>query len=367
MTAEPPPPATREFTCPACGAQTAYAPGTSTLRCASCGAEESIDAGGRTVAEHSYDAWAALPPKPVATIGKQVLQCQNCGATTETDMIADTCHFCRGVLVAVQNPEGLIAPEAVVPFHLDKHGANDAFNKWVRTRRFAPGALKRIGSTDAIKGTYIPHWTYDAETATDYTGERGEHYWTTESYSVSDGKGGSRMETRQVQHTRWYDASGHVARAFDDVLVPGSHVLPTHRLEKMGPWTLADATAYQPEYLAGYAALRYDVDPDAGLVIARSQMEDVIRADCSADIGGDEQRVNDINVSYAATMFKLILLPLWIASYLYGPKTFQVLVNANTGEVVGDRPYSKIKIISLVVTILVLIGAAIAIYVATRK
>src|SRR3954470_3708337 len=178
MSTETAPAEAHEFTCPACGAQTAYAAGTTTLRCPSCGTEQHIAADdATTIVEHSYDAWAALPPKPVATIGKQVLQCQGCGATTETDLLADTCQFCGGVLIAVQQPEGLIAPEAVVPFKIDRSAANAAFARWVRTRRFAPNALKQVGSTEKIKGTYIPHWTYDAQTDTDYTGRRGEHYW----------------------------------------------------------------------------------------------------------------------------------------------------------------------------------------------
>jgi hypothetical protein len=350
-----------------CGAQTAYAPGTSTLRCSKCGAEQQIDDAGHTIVEHSYDAWAALPPKPVASIGEVVLQCQNCGASTETDLIADVCHFCQGPLVALKNPDRLIAPEAVVPFGIDRAGAGTAFGTWIKSRHFAPNALKRVGSTDAIKGTYVPHWTYDAQTETDYTGQRGEHYYTTEFYSVSDGKGGTRTESRQVQHTRWYDAAGHVERSFDDVLVPASHCLPDDRLTKMGPWTLHTAEAYQPQYLAGYAALRYDVDPDAGLTVARSEMEYVIGRDCRSDIGGDEQLVARMNVSYAAMMFKLVLLPLWIASYLYAGRTYQVLVNANTGEVIGDRPYSKVKITALVVLILAVIAAAVVIYLVAKK
>jgi Zn finger protein HypA/HybF involved in hydrogenase expression len=357
--AEPAHPATLEFVCKACGAQTAYAPGTTTLRCSKCGALQDIAPSDKVIVEHSYDDWAAVPEKRVAQIGKQVLQCQNCGATTETDLLADTCHFCHGVLVSVQNPPGLIAPEAVVPFALDNAGAVAAFRTWVKSRHFAPNALKRVGRTDSIKGTYVPHWTYDARTDTAYTGQRGEYYYTTETYTVSDGRGGTRTETRQVQHTAWYPAAGDVSRAFDDVLVPASHTLPAERLEKMGPWQLGDARPYQPDYLAGYAALRYDVDPDTGLAVARSEMESVIRADCEHDIGGDVQRVQSMDVRYSATMFKLVLLPLWIATYLYGARTFQVLVNANTGEVVGQRPYSRVKIAFAVVVALAVIAAII--------
>jgi Zn finger protein HypA/HybF involved in hydrogenase expression len=344
------------FSCPTCGSAMSYAPGTTQMRCPSCGNMQQI-VSDETIEEHSYDAWAKLPPKPVATIAKQVLQCQGCGATTETDMLSDSCQFCGGNLIALQEPPGLIVPEAVVPFGVDKSGANSAFATWVKSRWFAPNALKKVGSTEALKGTYVPHWTFDAETQTDYTGERGEHYYTTETYTVN-----GRTETRQVQHTAWYPASGHVARNFDDVVVAASDRVAPDKLAKMGPWTMAAAQAFEPQYLAGYTALRYDVDPDAGLGVAKGEMENVIRDDCRSDIGGDEQRVNSMAVQYAALMFKLMLLPLWIASYIYAGKAYQVLINANTGEVIGDRPYSKIKIALAVIGAIILIAAAVVLY-----
>ena len=354
------------FTCPNCGSQIYYAPGTTSLRCGACGSVQTIEPTG-TIGEHSYDAWAALPPKPVATIGEQVLVCQGCGAQTETDDIAGICQFCGGVLVAQSQPEGLIAPEAVVPFHLDKQAANSAFRTWVRSRRFAPTALKRVGSTEQIRGTYIPHWTYDAQTATDYDGQRGDYYYVTRTRTVSDGKGGTRTETYQERRTRWSHASGHVARPFDDLLVPASHRLDAETLEKMGPWTLGDARAYQPQYLAGYSALRYEVDPDTGLGYAKQRMENVIEGDVRSDIGGDEQRIDVMSVRYAMVMFKLMLLPLWIASYVFGGKTYQVLVNANTGEVIGDRPYSAVKIALAVLAGLIVVAAIVVGIVLARR
>jgi Zn finger protein HypA/HybF involved in hydrogenase expression len=342
--------------CKACGSQMTYKPGTTMLKCQACGAEQAIEAT-RAIEEHSFDAWAAIPEKRVATIGKQVLKCQGCGATTETDELSGACQFCGGALLPVSDPEGLIAPEAVLPFGIAKKGANDAFSKWVKSRWFAPNALKKVGTTEALKGTYVPHWTYDASTQAQYTGERGEAYY------VSVGSGKDRHEERRIN---WYPASGQVSHAFDDVVVPASGILPQDKLDKMGPWTMAQAQPFDPQYLAGYTAVRYDVDPDNGLVTAKGKMETVLRSDCCNDIGGDEQRVSSMSVQYAALMFKLMLLPLWIASYVYAGKTYQVLINANTAEVIGDRPYSKLKIALAVIGALIVIGVGIAIYLKTK-
>lgn len=145
----------------------------------------------------------------------------------------------------------------------------------------------------------------------------------------------------------------------DDVVVRASTRLPADRLEKAGPRDLGTAVAYEPDYLAGFAALRYDVDPDAGRADAQAQMEPVIESDCRTDIGGGEQHVGRMNVQYAAVMFKLVLLPLWIASYLYAGSSYQVMVNANTGEVVGEHPLSKLKIAIAVLAGLLVVAAVV--------
>lgn len=354
--------------CPSCGAQTEYTPGTTTLTCGSCGAVQEIAARTVQIQEHSYDEWQARHGQTdVATIAAHVLQCRGCGATTETVDLSGTCQFCGGALITVEQAEGLVTPEAVVPFAVDRKGAQTAFGTWVRSRRFAPNALKKVGSTEGLQGTYVPHWTFDAHTETDYDGQRGDYYYVTVSHQVSDGKGGTRTETRQERRTRWRPASGHVSRSFDDVLVVASNRIEPKKLGKMGPWRLTDARPFQTEFLTGYSALRYDVDPDDGSTLARRQMCEVIEDDCKDDIGGDEQRVSSMDVSYSRAMFKLVLMPLWIATYLYAGKTWTVFVNANTGEVVGDRPYSVPKIVAAVLVALLVVGVVVAVLASQGK
>ncbi|WP_195849514.1 hypothetical protein [Nocardioides marmotae] len=342
--------------CPSCGSQVTYAPGTTALTCGACGASREIDAGEDTVVdEHSFDDWiAAHADVRVASLGGHVLRCEGCGAQVETTDLAESCQFCTGHLVVLSTPAGLVAPEAVVPFTIGQDGAQAAFREWVTSRWFAPNSLKRVGRAHSLRGTYVPHWTFDAATTSDYTGRRGDHYYVTRTRTVSDGKGGTRTETYQERQTRWSRASGRVARDFDDVVVPATTRLATDRLDEMGPWKLETAVAYQPEFLSGYSALRYDVDPQDGSTAAREQMAEVIDSDVRRDIGGDEQEVSRVDTTYAQVMFKLVLLPLWLASYTHGGKQWQVMVNANTGEVTGDRPYSNVKIALAVLVALVL-------------
>ncbi|HEY6795403.1 MAG TPA: hypothetical protein VI248_12065 [Kineosporiaceae bacterium] len=352
-----------QYPCASCGARVEYAPGTTTLKCPYCGFTQDIAATGAAVTEHDYAAWAALPVKPRARLGQYLLQCRECGAQTQSDDLSGACSFCGSPVVVEVSADDQIAPEGVVPFAIDQRGAQDAVRAWISSRWFAPNRLKKVGGSESMKGTYLPFWTYDAQTESDYDGRRGEHYWVEETYTDDEGE----TRTRQVQRTAWYPASGHVSRFFDDVVVPASGHLPAARLESMGPWETAQAVAYQPEFLSGFRTLRYDVEPDAGLEQAKRVMASDIEDDCRRDIGGDEQVVTSVDTRYGDIMFKLLLMPVWIAAYLYGGKTFQVLVNAHTGQVVGERPYSWIKIFFAVLGALIVLAVVAAVWAATHR
>ena len=346
------------YPCGGCGASVEYAAGTEVLRCPYCGHEQALVATGRQVREHAY---VDLPAKPVATLSAHVLVCQKCGARTESDALSERCQFCGAALVADTGAVDQIAPEAVLPFQIDRTAVRAALRKWVSSRWFAPSRLKKVTEAETLRGTYLPHWTYDARTTSDYTGERGDYYYVTETYTETV-NGQTQTRTRQVRKTRWHNASGQVRRDFDDVLVPATHHVSAEQLDKLTPWPLQQVEPFQPDYLAGFQTLRYDVEPSDGLTEAKSRMAPVIRDDCRHDIGGDEQRVHSVDTRYADITFKLVLLPVWLLGYLYAGRLFQVFVNARTGEVIGQRPYSVPKIVAAVLAALIVIVGIILLF-----
>jgi hypothetical protein len=252
-------------------------------------------------------------------------------------------------------------PEAVLPFGVDRPALREAMKGWTSSRWFAPNSLKKVSAAESSHSTYLPHWTYDAGTVSQYRGERGDHYWVTETYTEN-----GETKTRQVQKTRWRSASGVVARDFDDVLISGTTRVSAEHLDKLEPWPLPEAEPYRPEYLAGHETLRYDVEPESGLDTAKSRMASVIEQDCRDDIGGDEQRVHQVDTQYRDVTFKLMLLPVWIACYLHAGKTYHIMVNGRTGEVVGERPYSAAKIAAAVIAAVLVIAAIVVLIAMSR-
>ncbi len=238
----------------------------------------------------------------------------------------------------------LIKPQALVPFVLTENEARQAMIRWMGSLWFAPSTLLEYARKGrAMNGIYVPFWTFDAATDSRYTGQRGEYYYETRTVTVVvNGKSEQRQE--EVRHTRWYPASGRVSRDFDDVLVMASTSLPQRLGNELTPWDLGALEPYSPDYLAGFQAEGYTIGLAEADQVAKANMARVIEQDVRRDIGGDEQRVTSVDTDYADETFKHILLPVWMAAYKYNGKSYRFLVNGQTGEVQGERPWSIWKI-----------------------
>lgn len=359
----------RRFPCPGCGASLEFAPRQGSLACPYCGREEKIPATPDEIVERSFEDYLKARPErrqePTETAPDR--GCASCGATLALGPgeSAGTCPFCTSsIVLAPAEAQPWVAPESLLPFANTRQQAADAVRSWLASRWFAPSALKRIGRPEAIQGVYLPFWTYDAHATCHYSGLRGEHYTETESYTVRDAQGREETRRREVVKTRWFPASGTVARWFDDVLVPATLSLPRERLDALEPWDLATLRPYDAAYLAGFRAQRYQTDVEKGFDGARELMTAVLRGDVEQDIGGDEQRILDFKTSYAGITYKHLLLPVWIGAFRFRAKIYQVLVNARTGEVQGDRPYSFWKIAGLIA---ILLGALAALVLAQKS
>lgn len=283
----------------------------------------------------------------------RVSQCPNCAAQIEfaTQDHAGECPFCVTPVVADTGTHRHIKPKALLPFAIDERAARDAMTKWLGRLWFAPNGLQEYARKGRkMSGIYVPYWTYDADTKSSFVGERVQVYYETRTVT-RDGK----TTTEQVQRVRWFPAAGRVARFFDDVLVLASTSLPKRFTDALEPWDLAELVPYSPEYLAGFQAEGYSVDLKQGFVEAREKMDRVIARDVRFDIGGDRQRIHSIDTTLRDITFKHILLPVWMAAYKYRGKSYRFVINARTGQVQGERPYSAWKI-----AFATLIGLAIA-------
>jgi predicted RNA-binding Zn-ribbon protein involved in translation (DUF1610 family) len=326
--------------------------------CPYCGATNEIAKSPQRVRELDFEAALAAAENAADVQEILTVKCKECGAesTLPPDVVSAPCPFCGSGLVTTAESRKAIKPGAILPFRVTRQEAETSYRRWIGKLWFAPGDVKRLARLEAaLSGVYVPYWTYDADTVTDYVGERGDVYYTTETYTAMV-NGRPTTQTRQVRHVRWTPARGRVANAFDDVLVRATSALPSKYLDALEPWDLPNLTPYRDEYLSGFRTDSYQVDLAKGFAAARELMQPTIDSSIRSDIGGDEQRIHDERTVYHDVTFKHVLFPVWISAYRYRAKIYRILVNARTGETQGERPWSVAKIVLLVLGVLAALG-----------
>ncbi|WP_044008343.1 TFIIB-type zinc finger domain-containing protein [Leisingera methylohalidivorans] len=363
----PPPPADRapsalegshRFPCPNCGADYRFDPDAGALICDHCGQREDVRGGpwaGSALQEQDFRAALAEQLPDAEMEVTRVSACPNCAAQVEfdPDTHARECPFCATPVVTGTGSNRHIKPKGVLPFAMTERAAHKAMTDWLGGLWFAPGGLREYARKGRrMQGIYVPYWTYDAQTRSRYSGQRGTVYYVTETYR-QDGK----TRTRQVPKVRWTAVSGRVQRFFDDVLVLASKGLPKRYTEALEPWDLSQLEPYQPQYLAGFRAEAYTVDLETGFAEAGQRMDRAIERDVRFDIGGDRQRIGGIDTQVSDVTFKHILLPVWLAAYKYRGKTYRFVINGQSGRVQGERPYSAVKIAAAALAAAIVIAA----------
>lgn len=359
--------APHRFPCDACGSDFRFDPARGLLVCDYCGNTAPVeDRAAPPPAIRELDIRAALGDRlnAAAMEDTQVVSCSNCGARFDLAPgdHADTCPFCATPVVTGTGPHRQIKPQGVLPFALTEEQARDAMTDWLGRLWFAPSGLQQYARKGRrMDGVYVPFWTFDARTETDYRGQRGTVYTTTRVV-MRDGK---RVQV-QDQQVRWTRVRGHVARAFDDILVLASTSLPKRFTDALAPWDLSALVPYTPHVLAGFRAEAYSVDLDTGFAEAEDHMDRVIERDVRFDIGGDRQRIDWLDTDVSDVTFKHVLLPVWVAAYKYRGRTYRFVVNGRSGRVRGERPWSVWKIAVAVVLALAVAAGLGALYAANQ-
>lgn len=342
--------------CAACGAQAEWNPSRGMLVCSFCGtsAPFTVDAATGALVEH--DLVRALREIPAEDRGwlaeKRTVQCQSCKAVSVFDVsrTGQNCDFCGSPsLLDYTEIKAPIRPQGVLPFTVDQGKVREQMRLWFRGRWLAPSNLGARALVDRVHGVYVPYWTFDAHAVCPWEAEAGHYYYTTESYR--DNKGNSR--TRQVRHVRWEPAAGEVRHFFDDEPVPGTQGLRHDLLKKIEPFATAEVQGYDTAFLSGFVVEHYQVVLVDAAARSQDQMTAQLRGMASAEVPGDTQRNLQIHPQFSERTFRHILVPVWVLSFTYRTKIYQVLVNGYSGKIAGDYPLSPWKILLLTVVVLI--------------
>ncbi len=349
--------------CPACGAQAEWNPGKQKLICPFCGTESPYKFDTATGKVVELDLVTALRELPADERGWQTarrsVKCQSCHAVMVFDptRVGQNCEFCGSpALVAYDEIKAPIRPQGVLPFRVDRNKIRDDIRRWWRSKWLAPGRLSKSALVDTVHGLYIPYWTFDAAVHCRWEAEAGHYYYV--DVEGTDNQG--RRQVRRERRIRWEYAAGAIDHFFDDDPVPGTQGLPMDILRQVEPFPTQEVVPYDTAFLSGHVVEHYKVVLLEAAEQSRQQMDAALYQICARQVPGDTYRNLRIHPDYSARTFKHVLVPIWLLTYNYGPRSFQVVANGYTGEIAGKYPYSAWKILFLVLLVLIVVAIAVS-------
>jgi DNA-directed RNA polymerase subunit RPC12/RpoP len=350
----------KTFPCKSCGASLIFCADESALKCSYCGSINYLYPPEIPIQEHSLDrALEKMEHLPRYDLkAPKSIKCPVCAATfsLKPNIRSTRCPYCDAPIVTNLDIFMPLAPESLLPFKINRKEAQKIFKKWVGSLWFAPSQLKQYTQSDSeFEGLYLPYWTYDADTLTRFQGYRGDTYYVrVQRRMVIDGR--EQIVEDMEPRIEWTPVRGEVSRHFDDILIGATKTLPRKLADSLQPWDLENLVPYDERYLSGFESETYSVALDEGFARAKSIMEYAIRESVRRKIGGDHQKISYMQIYHRDKTFKYILLPIWTAHFKHSGKTYRFAINARTGVIRGERPYSIVKIVLTVGAVLLALG-----------
>jgi hypothetical protein len=229
----------------------------------------------------------------------------------------------------------MLRPRFLIPFKIEPKLCNEISAGWLKSSWMVPAQLKKQAIVGSFNGVYLPFWTFDARTQADWKAEVG--HTETQRYFEN-----GEWKTRTVTKWRW--ESGHAEVTIDDLIIRATDRIGPRLLYQVKDFNLAELAPYEAKYLAGLSAKAYDIPLEKSWDMARSEMRERTRQTCISQASTSQIRNFSMKCDFADEDWRYVLLPVYLASYQYQDKFYQIVVNGQNGQISGQRPADWNKI-----------------------
>ena len=329
-----------DFHCPQCGATTAYSIADGGLTCSHCGYIEAPKAAivGKRAEKYEFTVETMERAAQGWDTERKDMACQNCGALTSVppENLTHSCPFCgSNKVIQREAPQDVLRPRFLIPFKIEAKDCTNIARTWLGNSWMVPKSLQSAALLANFTSIYLPFWTFTAATSAGWKAEVGHQ--ETERYFDNG-------EWKQRTVTRWRWEAGNVRLKIEDLLIEGTGRLSALLLGKIKTFSMSALTAYDAQYLAGMQAQAYDIPLEKAWDNGRQAMREQTRQACLHQASTSQVRNFSMSLDFGDESWRYILLPVFLNTYRYEDKTFQMMVNGQTGAIAGQRPVDWNKI-----------------------
>lgn len=330
----------KTYICPQCGASTKYDITAGGIACEYCGYSTSTISNkvGQNAKQFEFTLETLNKEEIGWGVNRLELFCDNCGASLaiEDRALTVTCPFCASNKVLVrQYTTDNLRPQFIIPFTILSDSCQSLAKEWLGKGWFHPKILSHSSIIERFIGIYLSFWTFTSHISSQWQAQVG--YVRTESYHIN-----GELRTRTIVDWRW--KNGQVDVSIPDLLISGNSHFNQAILDRLHPYNLSDLVVYSPDFLVGWQALSYNIPLSQAWETGKAIMREKVKEACYLKINSQHIRNFSMNADFSDESWRLILLPIYLASYKYEDKIFQIMINGQTSKVVGQKPVDWWKI-----------------------
>lgn len=332
-----------EYKCPCCGGAITFDSGLQKMKCPYCDTEFELDALREFEEERlDGDSDPQWDSQEVEQTGQELddeggalvsYTCESCGGEIIADqnMASSSCPYCGNPVIVLKKLTGVLRPDVVIPFKLDKKSAEERLRSHLKGKVLLPSLFKSESRIQEIKGVYVPFWLYDCDAQAEIRCRATRlRHWETQKYSYT--------ETQHYLLSRAGDIG------FDHVPVDGSQKMDDALMQSIEPFDYSDAVDFQTAYLAGYFADKYDQSSADCAESANQRMrQSTVNSFMNTMLGYATCVPEHTDIRLKQGKITYALLPVWILNTKYKGEMYTFAMNGQTGRFVGNLPVDKKK------------------------
>lgn len=328
--------------CPACGANITFNPKNQKWDCKYCDSSFTLEEMKQHKNASSEEASRSTSYNK-ASENLDVYHCKNCGAEVMADeqTTATFCLYCGSTAILKEKIESGRKPSQMIPFKKVKEDAIEAFKGIYKGRPLMPRFFNKKENIEKITGVYIPFWSYDLKTEGDISFTSKDIItWSDSNY--------------HYEKTDTYLTKKNGSLEFEKVLVDGSSRFDDDLMDSIEPFDYKDLVDYNHAYLSGFLAEKYDVDSEKAIERAETRAMNTSVSEIESTVRHQTSMVTDNHLKVEKIKDDYILLPVFMVNVKYKDKMYTFAMNGQTGEIVGNIPLDKKRVILFSITIFIL-------------
>lgn len=272
-----------------------------------------------------------------ASVQMQIMRCTACGAELAVNGVETStfCAYCGQATVVSDRVDEYLKPDYIIPFKVTRDAAEKTIRMHLNKGFFVPKGIKNF-EVEKIRGIYVPFWLFDMQ------------YSDRQFYKYTKKQGKS-----SVTRYEYFEAK----TVFKQLTLDASLNLNDDSSARLEPYDMRQLEEFDMAYLSGYYSDRFDVgvaDITGNAVLRAGELFNE-QAQMEIKHKGSKLVKNDPDFNVWKTEYAL--LPAWFLSFTYDDKPFTILVNGQTGKMVGAVPYVKFKAYAIFAVVALLLCA----------